>query len=199
MLNNNNTPKKVLVIAGPTCSGESTVTDRLIKKYPIFTRLITATTRKPRLNEKNGVDYYFFSEDEFNKQIAAGNILEHTYFKNTNTYYGTYKQDLEDKLRAGRSIIMNLDLVGAKYYKKNYNATTIFLNPGSLDVIKKRLIRRDPKISADYLANRLKTAAYELENEQQYYDYIVKNEQNKLEEAMEIIINILKKENYQLS
>ncbi|PIZ99413.1 MAG: hypothetical protein COX77_01650 [Candidatus Komeilibacteria bacterium CG_4_10_14_0_2_um_filter_37_10] len=199
MPNNNNDQRRVLVIAGPTCSGESTITDRLIKKYPIFTRLITATTRKPRLNEKNEIDYYFFTEDEFRKQIAVGNILEYTYFENTNTYYGSYKPDLENKFSVGKNIIMNLDLVGANYYKKNYDAITIFLNPGSLDVIKERLIRRDPKISTEYLASRLKTAANELDNEQQYYDYIVRNEQNKLEEALNNIIDILKKENYRLS
>ena len=69
-------PKRVVIIAGPTGVGESTVTQKIIELYPIFKRLVTATSRSPRLAEQNGVDYYFFSEAEVKKENAKGNIPE---------------------------------------------------------------------------------------------------------------------------
>src|SRR3989338_7616789 len=118
--------KNILIISGPTGSGESTVTDLLIKKYPIFKRLVTATSRRPRLKEKNGRDYYFFSKAEFKKLIATGQIIEYTYIKNRDTYYGTYLPDLKKKLTAGYNLVANTDWVGTKFYTKHYRATSIF-------------------------------------------------------------------------
>ena len=89
--------RRVLVIAGPTGSGETTLTLEIIKKYPVFRRLVTATTRKPRGKDKNGVAYYFFSEKKFKNEIKKGNIIEYTYIKNRNVYYGSYKKDLDKK------------------------------------------------------------------------------------------------------
>ena len=106
---------RILVIAGPTGCGESTITKEIIKQFPRFKRLVTATTRMPRLNEKNEIDYYFFSKQEFQNEIKKGNILEYTYIENRDTYYGTYKKDLENKLNNGFSIIINPDIVGAKF------------------------------------------------------------------------------------
>ncbi len=71
----NKKEKRVLVIAGPTGVGESTITHEIIKRYPIFKRLVTATTRNPRLNEKHGKDYYFFSKDKFKDEIKNNNIM----------------------------------------------------------------------------------------------------------------------------
>ncbi|MBL7022001.1 hypothetical protein ISR92_01645 [Patescibacteria group bacterium] len=190
--------KRVLVIAGPTTAGESTITNKLIELYPKFTRLITATTRPPRLNEKDKVDYYFFSPEEFQQHIDNGNILEHTKLEGTGTCYGSYKKDLETKLEAGKNIIINPDLVGAKFYKENYNATTIFIDPGGLEEIERRLRRRDESISDEDVKKRLQSAKQELDNEMPHYDYVITNERDKLEEAMQNIIDILKKEDYNI-
>lgn len=190
--------KRILIIAGPTTAGESTITNSLIKKYPIFKRLVTATTRPPRLSEKNKTDYYFFSENEFNNHIKNGNILEYTQLAGTGTYYGTYKKDLDKKMASGYNIIINTDLVGAKFYKEKYNATTIFINPGGLNEIIRRLKARDSSISDKNIQKRLKSAKRELDNEMQHYDYIVMNKKDKLDKAMENIINILKKEGYNI-
>lgn len=191
--------KRVLVIAGPTGVGESTITKQLIKRYPIFQKLVAATSRKPRLKEKNGVDYYYFDKEGFENELEKGNILEYTYIKNRDVYYGTYKIDLEQRLAKGFNVIANNDIVGAKYFKKYYNATTIFITPGSINDIKERIIGRDPNISPQELEKRLKNAQTEIDKESYFYDYLVKNEQNKLEEAIENVIKILEKENYTLS
>ncbi len=190
--------KIILVIAGPTGVGESTITKEIIKRHPIFKRLVTATTRKARPNEKNGVAYYFFTEKKFKEKIKKGNILE---FQNTRNgiYYGSYKPDLKKKISLGYNIIINPDIIGAKYYKKHYNATTIFVTPDSIYNLKKRLLKRNPKISNERLKKRLKYAEYEIKNESPFYDYIVKNKENKLDEAINEVSNIIQKEGYRLN
>ncbi|MFW0862667.1 MAG: guanylate kinase [Candidatus Komeilibacteria bacterium] len=193
-----NSEKRVLVIAGPTTAGESTITNKLIEQFPKFKRLVTATTRPPRLNEKEKIDYYFFSEEEFKKQIENGNILEHTQLAGTGIYYGTYKKDLDEKLANDYNIIINPDLVGAKFYKEKYNATTIFIDPGGLEEIERRLRSRDSSISDEDVKKRLESAKNELDNEMPHYDYVVMNKRDKLDQAVQDIINILKKEGYNI-
>lgn len=190
--------KRVLIIAGPTGSGESTITKEIIARHPIFTRLVTATTRKPRLNEKDEVDYYFFDVDRFKKEVTAGTILEHTFVPGRDVYYGTYKPDLDKKLDEGRNIIVNPDVVGARYYKEHYNATTIFVKTESVEVLRDRLVSRDPNISDEELAQRLEAAQYELDNEESFYDYVVVNKNGALEEAVAEVQTILEKEGYPL-
>ncbi len=183
---------KVLVIGGPTGVGESTITQAVIKAHPNFKRLVTATTRKPRLNEKNRVDYYFFTVDKFKAELKKGNIIEYTYVKERDVYYGSYKPDLEEKINQGYDIIVNPDLVGAKYYKKYYNAITIFIAPESLVDLRKRLLSRDPNIDKDELEKRLMGAKQEMENEANFYDYIVINKEGELDKAIQDVLNFIK-------
>lgn len=190
--------KRILIISGPTGSGESTVTSLLIKKYPIFKRLVTATTRKPRLNEKNKKDYYFFTNQQFREKIKSGEILEYTYIKNRGVYYGTYFPDLNQKIRDGYNIIVNTDYIGTKFYKKYYQAASIFIKAESLDAIKKRLLARQPQMMATELKKRLNNAAKEIKKEEKYYQYTVINKEGKLPETLKKIIKILKKEEYSL-
>ena len=190
--------KRVLVIGGPTGSGESTITNAIIKRFPIFTRLVTATSRKPRNGEKDKIDYYFFSKEEFEKQIGDGNIIEYTFIKNRDAYYGTYKPDLDEKIAKGFNVIVNVDIVGAKYYKENYNATTIFIRPESIEELRERLANRDKNIDPEELNKRIENAENEIKNEMDFYDYVVVNANGKLEEAIEKTSDILKKEDYSL-
>ena len=191
--------KKILVIGGPTGVGESTITNKIIKKYPIFTRLVTATTREPRLNEKNGIDYYFFSKNKFLNEVRAGNIIEHTYIKERDVYYGSYKPDLNKKISQGYNIIVNPDAVGAKYYKKHYDAATIFIMPDSMENLRKRQLARNPKIFPAELKKRLDYAKYEIKNEAEFYNFSVINKQGKLKEAIAEVKIIIKKEGYDLA
>ncbi len=183
---------KVLVIGGPTGVGESTITRAVIKEYPNFKRLVTATTRKPRLNEKDKEDYYFFTVDRFKAEINKGNIIEYTYVKERDVYYGSYKPDLEEKINQGYDIIVNPDLVGAKYYKKYYDAITIFIAPESLTDLRKRLLNRDPNIDKNELEKRLAGAKQEMENEADFYDYVVINKEGKLDDAIHEVLSYIK-------
>ena len=189
----------MVIISGPTGSGESTITRILLEHFSNFKRLVSATTRKPRLEEKDGVDYYFFSKEDFLKAIDEGNILEYTYIKNRDSYYGTYRIDLEEKMKAGFVVVVNVDGVGVDYYKRKYDAVAIFIKPASLNELRGRLQKRDPSMTEKELGNRIENARAEIENEEKFYDYIVYNENGKLEQAMAEVIGILQKENYELS
>src|SRR3989344_4369875 len=190
--------RSVVVIAGPTGSGETTITNEVVRMRPRVTRLVTATTRLPRPGERNGVDYYFFTKEEFAQEKEKGNILESTYIENRDTYYGTYKPDLDAKLGAGSIVVINPDLVGAQFYKKNYDATTIFILPESIDAIERRLRQRNPEFSDAEIAKRRANAEAEMENEKSFYDYVVTNADAKLEQAVAEVVAILKKERYTL-
>lgn len=188
----------VLVLAGPTGVGESSITKELIRKFPIFKKLIAATSRSPRGNEKNGIDYYFFSKEEFEQKIKEGDVIEYTYIANRDAYYGSYKPDMDEKIAEGFSIIVNVDIVGAKYFKENYGATTIFINPDSIENLKKRIRSRNPEISEEELEKRMENAKKEMKEEEPYYDYTITNHEGKMNEAVEEIVAILKKSNYEL-
>lgn len=188
--------KQVIVIAGPTASGESTFTYELTDAFENFTKLVSATTREPRLNEKHGIDYYFFSKENFFKEVETGNILEHTYVANRDAYYGTYKPDLEEKLVKGLNVIANTDTKGAQFFKKHYGATTIFLRPKSLEVIEDRLRRRDASISEEEVQKRVASASMEIEEAAGHFDYVVWNTDGEFANTLFEVVEILKKEGY---
>lgn len=187
--------KRVLIIGGPTGSGETTITLEIIKKYPQFQRLVAATSRPIRNGEQEKVNYYFLTKEKFLDEIDNGNIIEYTYIENRDTYYGTYKPDLEKKLKESH-VIANVDHIGVKYFKENHDALAIFIRPSSLEVIQKRLKTRNPEATDQEIQNRLKNAEDEINNEQYLYDNVVINDDGKLNEALEEIEKILKDTSY---
>jgi guanylate kinase len=189
--------KQIVVISGPTGSGESTITNALLARLPNTRRMITATSR-PRRSEEGPNDYYFFSKEEFLEKAAKGEILEVNYQESRDTYYGAYAPEVEAKLAEGRVILVNCDIVGTKYYKQNYNAIAIFIVPGSIEELVNRIKKRNPEMSETELEKRREYAEREWREEQPFYDYVVTNEDGKLEEAIENTIAILKKEGYSL-
>jgi guanylate kinase len=192
--------RQVVVIAGPSGSGESTITNAIIRRYPNrVTRLVTATTRPPRAGEKSGVDYYFFSKGMFEREKRAGRVLESTYIENRDTYYGTYAPDLETKIVSGHLVIVNPDIVGSRYYKKHYDATTIFIIPENVDALERRIRERSPDLSEEEIVHRRENARLEMQKERSFYDYVVTNVDGKLDEAVEKVVAILKKEGYTLA
>lgn len=191
--------KQVVILSGPTGSGESTITRTLIERFPgKITRMVTATTRPPRDKEQNGVDYFFFTKDEFKKLEASGVIPESGYIANRDTYYGTYLPDLQEKMAKGMIVIGNLQIQGALYHKKHNNATTIFIEPQSIDSLMVRIRKRSPNLTEEEFAARRDDAEREIREERPYYDYFVTNADGRLEEAIEQVIDILIKEGYNL-
>jgi len=188
--------KRIVVIAAPTAGGETTFTMELIDSFENFTRLTSATTRNPRMNEENGKDYYFFSKDEFFNEIDKGNIIEYTHVPSRDAYYGSYKPDLDKRLEKGLTVVVNTDLKGARFYKNTYNATTIFIKPKSIDVIRDRLTRRDKTISAEEVEKRVKQAEQEIFEAKNHYDYVVYNTDGEFANTLINVVEILKKEGY---
>ena len=184
---------KVIIIAGPSGAGESSVTHGVLKELKNTLRMITTTNRKPRKNEKNGRDYFFVTTKQFNTMVKNGDFLEYTdFFKNRNNYYGTQKDWIEKQLNNGINLIGNLELIGAKFYKKNYNALTIFVKPENFSEIKKRLLNREPNIDPKILEKRLENARIEMKDEK-YYDHSIINYEGKLEQTIEKTLKIIKK------
>ncbi len=191
--------RQIVVIAGPTGRGETTVTNEIVKRFSNrVRRLVTATTRRPRAGEKSGTDYYFFTKEEFARRKEDGDILESTYIPNRDTYYGTYAPDLKAKIDSGFIVIVNPDIVGARYYKEKYNAITIFIVPESVDAITRRIRGRNPELPESEIAKRRANAEAEIRDEQSVYDYAVTNVDGKLEETVQGVIDIMHKEGYTL-
>ena len=190
--------RQVVDIAGPSGSGKNAVIDALVARYQKCTRLVTATTRAPRAGETDGVDYYFFSEEEFLRELAVGNVLEHRDVRTLGTHYGVYKPDLEKRLLKGDVILAQLDIVGARYLKKHYDAVTIFLQPKTIEVLKARILARKKGMPEAELKERMKIAEREMKEDAKEFDYEVVNEEGKLDETVDEVVAILEKEGYTL-
>ncbi len=195
---NATTKKQVVVIAGPSGGGKNTIIKELIRRFPRCTRLVTATTRAPRQGERDGEDYYFLSEETFMRALETGDILEHRFAAGLGTHYGAYRPDLEKRIAAGMIVLAHLDIIGARYLKQHYNATTIFIMPDSIESLEHRVRVRNPDMSENEVIERMKVAREELKTHAPEYDYQVRNADGKLDAAVENVVAILQKEGYTL-
>lgn len=190
--------KHVVVIAGPSGSGKNAVIGEILKRYSNCARLVTATTRAMRAGEVNGVDYYFFTQEKFDEELANGSIPEHRFVPALNTYYGTYLPALEKGLAEGKIIFAQVDIVGAKLLKERYNALTLFIMPESIEQFKARLRARNPEWADKEFNARMRITEDEIHTHSPQYDYRVVNADGKLEETVEDVVEILQKEGYNL-
>ncbi len=171
------TPTALLILAGPAGVGKSTLCDRLVRDVPGFERVITATTRPPRPNEVNGRDYHFFSDQEFDRKIAAGDFLEWACVHQRHRY-GTLKSAVLDRL-PHTSLVMNVDVQGVRSIRAaaltvpllKGRLVTLFVAPDSMDVLRERLQGRGP-VSPEELARRMQSAEHEIA-ERNNYDYVI--------------------------
>lgn len=190
--------KQVVVIAGPAGSGKDSVAQKLLAHSTNLTLMVTATTRAMRPGEKDGVNYHFMTNEKFLAEVAAGNIPEHYHRVDTDTYYGTYKPDIESRIHSGKVVIAVVQIVGAQYLKAQYGATTLFIMPPSPDAFERRVRARAPMSDIEW-EERRRFTENEVQNEAPWYDYRISNEDGKLEETVAEVIEILKKEGYNLS
>jgi len=188
--------KQVIVIAGPSGSGKNAVIDALLKRNHHFARLVTATTRAMRPGEQEGIDYYFLSQEQFDAELSAGNIPEHRFVSALNTYYGIYLPDLNKKIKEGKTIFAQVDIEGARLLKERFNATTIFIMPESLEQFRARLQVRNPEWSKKEFDARMKITEDEMRVHAPQYDYRVINADGKLDETIEGVMDIMRKEGY---
>ena len=156
----------MLIISGPAGSGKNTVAERLMSEFPNIERVITSTSRQPRGQEKNGIDYHFLSVEDFESGIKSGEFLE--YAKVHDRYYGTSKSAIETPISKGKDVILIIDVQGAETWKNiaKKNAalgkriTSVFVAPDSIDELRKRLKGRATESEAE-IDRRMETAVFE--------------------------------------
>lgn len=180
----------VFVISAPSGCGKDTIISEVLKKMNGEAVLsVSMTTREMREGEKEGINYFYVSKDEFFKHIEDGDILEYTNY-NSN-YYGTPIKPVKDQLEKGKIVILIIEVEGGGNVRKVFpDATKIFIIPPSLEVLEKRLRSRGTD-SDDAIINRLDIAKKELMRATEY-DYVVENDD--LNEAVDDVMSIIRAE-----
>ena len=178
----------LLVVSGASGTGKGTVNRLLLKMYPEeFAFSVSATTRKPRKNEKDGDDYAFITREEFERKIRDGEMLEYTEY--CGNYYGTPKSEL-DKLDGGKNLILELEIDGAKNVKSIIpDAVAVFILPPDYETLKARLEGRGTNAPED-IQRRLDRALEEF-RQTGCYDYFVVNPDGGAEKAAEAVRSIV--------
>jgi guanylate kinase len=158
---------QLTVLAGPTAVGKGTVAAEIRERFPDIWISVSATTRKARPNEVHGVHYLFVSDEEFDRMIADGELLEWAVVHKA-ARYGTPKQPVLDKLAEGRPALLEIDLQGARQVRETIpDALFVFLAPPSWDELVRRLIGRGTETEAER-DRRLATAREELAAEAEF-------------------------------
>lgn len=173
---------KLIILTAPSGAGKSTFAKRLLYEIPNLVFSVSATTRSPRKGETDGIEYHFISKDDFEKKIEKNEFVEWEKFYN-GTYYGTFRSDIEKLRNKGYFVLLDIDVLGALNIKNEYgnDALGIFIKPPSLEVLKKRLIKRGTE-SDESLNIRLERAVKEIEFADRF-DVVVINDE--LETAYE--------------
>ena len=176
----------LVVISGPSGAGKGTICRSLTENAKDLELSVSATTRAPRIGEIEGKNYYFIDVEEFKKRVENGEFLE--YANVYDNYYGTPKEKVIEKLRTGRTVILEIDIQGALKVKKSHpEGVFIFVVPPSIDELQKRIITRATD-TIEVIGKRMKCVKDELDYATEY-DYVVMNDS--LEEAVSKIRSII--------
>lgn len=187
------TKGKVIVLVAPSGSGKTTIANRLLKDFDTLTFSVSATTRPPRNDEKDGVNYHFLHPDEFQKRINQDEFIEWEEFYGGKRY-GTLRSEVENKLNSGYFILFDVEVKGALNIKQKYgdNCLTIFIKPPSMNVLKARLMRRGTE-TEETLKQRLERASMEMQLEGKFDKVVVNNDldvaYNKVYQIVDSYIN----------
>lgn len=174
---------ELIVLSGPSGVGKSTVIAELLSSRRDIHFSVSFTTRAPRVGEADGINYNFVSREEFERMIAAGELLE--YAEYVGNYYGTSLKVIQEKLEQGVDVLLDIEVQGAaKVREKCPDAILIFIIPPSLEELSRRLYRRNTD-EAEIISKRLEKAREEC-RESMSYDYLVVND-NVMSAAQEIL------------
>ena len=171
-----NTQQKIIIITAPSGAGKTSITRHLLNTFPgKLSFSVSAATRKARGNEKNGVDYYFISEEDFTNKIQHEEFAEWEMVYE-GKYYGTLKSELNRIWDQEKIPVLDIDVKGAIHVQQQYPETTLtlFIQPPSVDELKRRLQSRGTE-SEESLNARVNKASYEL-SFKDYFDHIIVND-----------------------
>lgn len=181
----------LIVVSGFAGAGKGTVMNRLIESYPDYALSVSATSRKPREGEKEGVNYFFRTREEFEEMIERDEFLEHAEY--VGNYYGTPRAFVEKKLEEGTNVLLEIEIQGAMQVKKRFpDALLVFIMPPSAETLKERLTKRGTE-TPDIIAKRMQRAVSESEGIENY-DYIVINDE--VDKCTEKLHNIILSASY---
>jgi guanylate kinase len=165
---------KLIILAAPSGSGKSTIVKYLMENEDLNLHFsISATSRAPRGTEKNGVEYFFMTPDEFRSHIDAGDFIEYEEVY-TDKFYGTLKSQVDAQLAAGENVIFDVDVKGAMSIKKLYGkrALSMFIQPPSIEELRIRLEGRGTD-APEVIEQRLAKAEYELSFADKFDEVVV--------------------------
>lgn len=183
---------KILIITAPSGAGKTSITKYLMNKFPVLTFSVSAATRNARGAEKNGVDYYFISGEEFKHKIQHNEFVEWEMVYE-GKYYGTLKSELERIWHEGKVPVLDIDVKGAIHVQQQFNEGTLslFIEPPSVNELKMRLQGRGTE-TEESLSARLNKASYELSFKDHFDETIVNEHLPKAcEEAEKIVAHFL--------
>lgn len=168
--------QKILIITAPSGAGKTSITHFLMNEFPVLSFSISAATRTPRANEKDGVDYYFISMQEFKEKIKEKEFAEWEMVYE-GKYYGTLKSELKRIWLLGKVPVLDIDVKGALHVKQQYpeNTLSLFIEPPTVDALKERLISRGTE-TPESLNARINKASYEI-SFKEHFDKIILNDQ----------------------
>jgi guanylate kinase len=183
----------VLVITGPSGVGKGTLIAALMRRLPNLELSVSATTREPRPGERDGRDYHFLTPEEFERRVEAGEFLEHATYSGHR--YGTLRGEVERRLAAGRSVVLEIEVQGARQIRAAMpEAVLIFIAPpgpdrveGRLEALRERLRGRGTD-SEEEMARRLETARIELEAQVEFPHVVVNEDVQDAAERLERLV-----------
>ena len=153
---------KLIIFSAPSGSGKSTIINHLLQQDLNLAFSISATSRPPRGTERDGVEYFFLTPDEFRERIARDEFLEYEEVY-PGRFYGTLKSQVEKQLDAGQNVVFDVDVVGGVNIKRFYGqrALSIFIQPPSVEVLRRRLVSSATD-APEVIVSRLEKAEYEM-------------------------------------
>ena len=178
---------RLFVITGPSGVGKGTLIRRLLEQVPDLELSVSATTRPPRPGELNGIDYHFLSEEDFERLAAAGELLEHATYAGHR--YGTPRAEVEPRLAAGRSVVLEIEVQGARQVREAMpEAVQVFIAPPSPGALRERLEGRATD-RPEQIDRRLSAAEEELAAREEFGHVIVNDD---LERATDELVGLVR-------
>ncbi len=180
---------QLFIIAGPSAGvGKNALAKRLLEEVPELSRVVTATTRPIRGHEKDGDDYYFLAEGDFNERVARGEFIEWVWY--AGYQYGTLREPIMRGGRDGKSHLMVIEFRGAQVFRKEFpSLISIFILPPSFETLRERMMARNEN-TREKIEEKLEIAKEEMKHQNEF-DYIVVNDD--LETAVSELVAIVKK------